>query len=61
MEYPQKTLAVLDEFEGVEEGLFRRELVDVKINGKPSKAWAYFYARPVEHSDVLQVGVYSSE
>src|SRR5277367_6445 len=55
MEHPQKTLAVLDEFEGVEEGLFHRELVDLRINGKPSKAWAYFYARPVQQSDLLQI------
>jgi gamma-glutamylcyclotransferase (GGCT)/AIG2-like uncharacterized protein YtfP len=61
MGQPQRTLAVLDEFEGVDEGLFRRELVEAKMNGKPLKAWAYFYDRPLEDSNLLPVGVYSSE
>jgi gamma-glutamylaminecyclotransferase len=61
MRHPRETLTALDEFEGVDEGLFRRELVEVRINDKPLKAWVYFYARSVEHSNLLQVGVYSSE
>src|SRR5208282_6629376 len=56
MRHPLETLAALDEFEGVAEGLFRRDLVDVRINGRPVKAWAYFYARSVEDSNLLQVG-----
>ncbi len=61
MGQPQKTLAALDEFEEVEEGLFRRELVNVKMYGKSLKAWAYFYDRPLKDSNLLPVGVYSSE
>jgi gamma-glutamylcyclotransferase (GGCT)/AIG2-like uncharacterized protein YtfP len=61
MRHPRETLAALDEFEGVDEGLFRRDLVKVRINDKPLKAWAYFYARSVERSNLLPVGVYSSE
>ncbi len=61
MGQPQKTLTALDEFEEVEEGLFRRELVNVKLHGKSIKAWTYFYDRPLKDSNLLRVGVYSSE
>jgi gamma-glutamylcyclotransferase (GGCT)/AIG2-like uncharacterized protein YtfP len=61
MQNPQRTLAALDLFEGVDEGLFRRELVDVWVHGSRLKAWAYFYTRPVNHLNLLVSGVYSEE
>jgi gamma-glutamylcyclotransferase (GGCT)/AIG2-like uncharacterized protein YtfP len=57
---PAKTLHDLDEFEGVDEELFRRELVDVWARGRRFKAWAYVYARPVSESNLIPTGIYSS-
>ena len=59
MQNPRKTLAALDAFEDVDQGLFRRELVDVWVRGKRTKAWMYFYSRSVNPSDLLATGVYS--
>jgi gamma-glutamylcyclotransferase (GGCT)/AIG2-like uncharacterized protein YtfP len=56
---PQKTLPDLDEFEGVEEGLFRRKLVDVWARGRRLKAWAYLYARPLTGANLIPAGIYS--
>jgi len=56
---PKRTLAAMDDFEEVGEGLFRRELVDVWTSKGRTKAWVYFYARPVGQSDPLPSGVYS--
>lgn len=57
---PQRALRDLDEFEGVDEGLFRRGLVDVWSQGRRVKAWAYLYARPLAAAEVIPTGVYSS-
>jgi gamma-glutamylcyclotransferase (GGCT)/AIG2-like uncharacterized protein YtfP len=57
---PQGTLRDLDEFEGVNEGLFRRELVDAWARGRRVKAWAYLYARPVRDASLIPTGIYSS-
>jgi|SRR5580692_3869260 gamma-glutamylcyclotransferase (GGCT)/AIG2-like uncharacterized protein YtfP len=57
---PEKTLRDLDEFEGVHEGLFRRELVDVWARGRRVKAWAYLYARPLTDANLIPTGIYSS-
>lgn len=57
---PEKTLRDLDEFEGVDEGLFRRELVDVWARGRRVKAWAYLYARPLSGANLIRTGIYSS-
>ena len=57
---PQKTLRDLDEFEGVDEGLFRRKLVDVWTRGRRVKAWAYLYARPLTDANLIPTGIYSS-
>jgi|SRR5277367_446533 len=57
---PEKTLRDLDEFEGVDEELFRRELVDVWARGRRIKAWAYVYARLVSESNLIPTGIYSS-
>jgi len=60
LQYPQRTLRELDEFEGVDEGLFRRELVDVWVQGRRVKAWAYLYARSLAAADLIPTGIYSS-
>lgn len=59
IEKPLKTLKALDEFEGVEDGLFQRKKVDVWRGRKRTKAWAYFYTRPVDGAILLSNGVYS--
>jgi|SRR5271154_4964734 len=56
---PQKTLPELDGFEGVEDGLFRRQLVDVWVRGRRLKAWAYLYARPLNGANLIPAGIYS--
>lgn len=58
-EDPLKTLRALDEFEGVDEGLFRRKKVDAWRGRKRTKAWAYFYTRSVNEANLLSDGVYS--
>jgi gamma-glutamylcyclotransferase (GGCT)/AIG2-like uncharacterized protein YtfP len=58
---PEKTLPDLDHFEGVDEGLFRRELVDVWACGRRVKAWAYLYARPLTGAQLIPAGIYSSD
>jgi gamma-glutamylcyclotransferase (GGCT)/AIG2-like uncharacterized protein YtfP len=57
---PQKMLLDLDEFEGVDEGLFRRELVDASVRGRRVKTWVYFYARPLTNATLIPSGIYSS-
>jgi len=57
---PDSTLKILDEFEGCEEGLFRRSLVDVWLDGGKLKAWTYFYARPLKHAELVPTGAYRS-
>jgi gamma-glutamylcyclotransferase (GGCT)/AIG2-like uncharacterized protein YtfP len=60
LKQPQKTLAELDEFEGVDDGLFRRELVDVWVRGLRVKAWTYLCARPLTDANLIPAGIYSS-
>ncbi len=60
LKQPQKTLAELDEFEGIDEGLFRRELVDVWGRGRRVKAWTYLYERPLTNATLIPSGIYSS-
>lgn len=56
---PQKILPDLDEYEGVEEGLFRRQLVNVWARGRRIRAWAYLYARPLTDANLIPTGIYS--
>ncbi len=58
MANPAQTLSHLDEFEEVDEGLFRRELVSVWTGKDEKKAWAYFYARPLRRAHLLPGGKY---
>lgn len=58
-DHPEKTLKSLDEFEGVDEGLFRRKMVDAWHGRKRTKAWAYFYAGSIRNASPLTNGVYS--
>lgn len=60
LRHPQELLRELDEYEGVAEGLFRRELVDVLARGRRFKAWVYLYARAVDEANRIPAGVYSS-
>jgi gamma-glutamylcyclotransferase (GGCT)/AIG2-like uncharacterized protein YtfP len=57
---PQKSLHELDEYEGVDEGLFRRELVDAWIGRRRIKTWVYLYARPLTNATLIPSGIYSS-
>ncbi|MGC1483265.1 MAG: gamma-glutamylcyclotransferase family protein [Candidatus Acidiferrum sp.] len=60
LQNPQETLRHLDEFEGVDDGLFRRELVDVWARRRRVKAWVYLYARPLTNATLIPAGIYSS-
>jgi gamma-glutamylcyclotransferase (GGCT)/AIG2-like uncharacterized protein YtfP len=53
-------LSDLDQFEGVEEGLFRREFVDAWIRRQRIKTWVYLYARPLTGAKLISTGIYSS-
>jgi gamma-glutamylcyclotransferase (GGCT)/AIG2-like uncharacterized protein YtfP len=57
---PQRMLSDLDQFEGVEEGLFRREFVDAWIRRQRIKTWVYLYARPLTGAKLIPTGIYSS-
>jgi gamma-glutamylcyclotransferase (GGCT)/AIG2-like uncharacterized protein YtfP len=53
---PKKALEKIDEFEGVEEGLFVRKLADVWVGPEKVKAWTYFYARRKDRASRLVRG-----
>lgn len=55
---PQSTLKLIDRIEGCDEGLFQRRLVDVWTNGSKTKAWTYFYARPLDGAERIPTGRY---
>jgi gamma-glutamylcyclotransferase (GGCT)/AIG2-like uncharacterized protein YtfP len=59
LERPGAALRLLDRIEGVEEGLFRRQVVIVHAaGGVREKAWTYFYARPLEGAERIVNGRY---
>jgi gamma-glutamylcyclotransferase (GGCT)/AIG2-like uncharacterized protein YtfP len=40
--------AALDRYEGVDEGLYRREQIAVRLDdGQSCDAWVYLYAQPI--------------
>jgi gamma-glutamylcyclotransferase (GGCT)/AIG2-like uncharacterized protein YtfP len=41
-----RLLALLDHYEGVAQGLYRRETIDVTVGLRRVKAWAYVMDRP---------------
>ena len=41
----ESILMVLDLYEGVAEGLYTREIIDVNVNGQNESAWAYTMSR----------------
>lgn len=45
---PRRVLALLDAYEGVGEGLFRRELVEVHTDRSTFRAWAWVMDAPEE-------------
>lgn len=54
-------IAQLDDYEGMngeadEPILYRRELVDVFQNGKPTKAWIYWYNGSVDNMPRIETG-----
>ena len=55
----QEALRKIDEVEGCDEGLFERRLVDVWNGNKKTKAWAYFYAKPLKKSPPIASGHFS--
>lgn len=49
LEVDDAALARLDDYEGVAEGLYTRELRSVRLDdGTDRDAWVYLYARPVD-------------
>lgn len=55
---PELTLKRLDRIEGCNEGLFERRRVSVWANGAKTKAWVYFYARPLGRAVPIPTGNY---
>lgn len=58
---PERALKLLDQIEGCDEGLFRRQLVDVWTNSRKTKAWSYFYARTLDDARPIPTGRFVSE
>lgn len=58
LRHPSKTLKKIDKIEGCDEGLFTRDLVDVWIERNRVKAWAYFYAEPLQNAKPIRSGRY---
>jgi gamma-glutamylcyclotransferase (GGCT)/AIG2-like uncharacterized protein YtfP len=56
---PHETRA-LDEFEGVPDGLFRRQLVAVCARSRRVEAWTYLYARSLQGATLIPSGIYSA-
>jgi|SRR5947209_4770525 len=45
-----EALKKIDAVEGCDEGLYERKLVNVWIGNRKTRAWAYFYAKPLKKS-----------
>jgi len=54
----EKVLRELDQFEGTDEGLFVRKLVDVWVGSEKFKAWVYFYARSKDRISIIPGGCF---
>lgn len=50
---PLRVLAVLDRYEGVDEGLYRRVVVPVQTDTARFDAWAWVMDDPTEHRGVV--------
>jgi len=53
---PTEALKKVDEVEGCDEGLYERRLVTAWTGNKKTKAWAYFYAKPLKKSVAILSG-----
>ena len=53
---PSETLKTVDKLEGIDEGLFVRELVDVWRGSQKLRAWAYFYNKSVADAQRISSG-----
>jgi len=53
---PAEALKRIDEIEGCDEGLYERKLVNAWIRNKKTKAWAYFYTKPLKKSVPINSG-----
>jgi len=60
LENPRSALKKIDEIEGCDEGLFERKLVDAWVRNQRTKAWAYFYAKPLKKSSRISSGNFST-
>lgn len=49
---------VLDSYEGVEEGLFKRYVIDVYIKNEVVTSWVYLYNQPTNHLKLIVSGDY---
>lgn len=56
LDFPEVTLRRLDRIEGVDEGLYAREQVDVWTNGSKTTAWSYFFKKPLKRAVPLPSG-----
>ena len=55
---PEQALRAIDKIEGCDEKLFVRKRVDVWHGSHKSRAWAYFYAKPLAHAQHIPTGNY---
>ena len=54
-----KTFEVLDAYEGVSDGLYKRLLVEAHLNsGNTEKTWAYIFNHPTNHLKQILSGDY---
>ena len=53
---PSQTLKTIDKLEGLEDGLFVREIVDVGQGSQKITAWTYLYNRPLSNAEHISSG-----
>jgi gamma-glutamylcyclotransferase (GGCT)/AIG2-like uncharacterized protein YtfP len=44
-----RTLRLLDHYEGLDDGVYRRVVVQARIGLRPHQAWAYVMSDPLQH------------
>jgi gamma-glutamylcyclotransferase (GGCT)/AIG2-like uncharacterized protein YtfP len=55
---PRSALKKIDEIEGCDEGLFERKMVDTWMGDRKTRAWTYFYAKPLKKGPRLTTGYF---
>lgn len=53
-----RVFEVLDEYEGVVEGLFKRTIINAFLPNKTVLSWVYLYNQPITHLQIITSGDY---